>query len=114
MMKFERLRDAVKNLYMAGRWSCDRPCDEAALWTEVRDAAGIEPGTATAAGVGVAPDRQSSDEVATLASNVLQLKLENVGPADQPEATMSVATLLSWAQTLAGSVLSQADGPESA
>ena len=44
--KFERLREAVKELYYAAHWTPDRECDDAALWTAVRDAAGLEPGGA--------------------------------------------------------------------
>lgn len=44
-----RLRGAALALYMAGHWSCDRPADEAALWTALRDALDLAPGTATRA-----------------------------------------------------------------
>lgn len=42
--KWAELREAVKALYFAAYWHADRPVDEAALWTAVRDRAGIEPG----------------------------------------------------------------------
>ena len=44
------LREAVKALYMAGRWTVDgMPADEqAVLWERLRDLCGIEPGTETA------------------------------------------------------------------
>ena len=45
----ERMRGAALALYMAGHWSCDRPADEAALWTALRDALDLAPGTATRA-----------------------------------------------------------------
>lgn len=35
---------AVRELYYAAVWQADRPVDEAALWTAVRDAAGFNPG----------------------------------------------------------------------
>jgi hypothetical protein len=38
------LHDAVEALYYAGVWHADRPVDEQALWTAVRDAAGFRPG----------------------------------------------------------------------
>ena len=38
------LQEAVRNLYYAAHWTPDRECDAEALWTAVRDAAGIEPG----------------------------------------------------------------------
>ena len=41
---FEELVEAVRALYYAGVWHCDRPVDEDALWKAVRDAAGFEPG----------------------------------------------------------------------
>lgn len=37
----KRLRTAIEALYYAGVWHCDRPVDEAALWQELRDAAGL-------------------------------------------------------------------------
>lgn len=40
----DKLIEAVRALYYAGVWHCDRPVDEAALWEAVRDAAGFEPG----------------------------------------------------------------------
>jgi|SRR5579872_1419247 len=40
----ERLLEAIRALYYAGVWTCDRDVDEAALWTAVRDAAGFPPG----------------------------------------------------------------------
>lgn len=42
--KYERLQAAVVSIYTAAHWTADRPVDEGALWTELRDAAGIEPG----------------------------------------------------------------------
>lgn len=39
-----RLMRAAANLYFAAHWTPDRPCDADALWTELRDAAGLEPG----------------------------------------------------------------------
>jgi hypothetical protein len=47
----EALQTAALALYMAGRWSCDRPVDEAALWIALRDALGLAPETATQAGI---------------------------------------------------------------
>ena len=47
------LTSAAWRLYHAGHWTCDRPgWDETGLWTDLRDAAGIVPGTATALGMG--------------------------------------------------------------
>ena len=40
------LIQAVKKLYFVGHWTCDRPCDEAAIWASLRDAAGIKAGNA--------------------------------------------------------------------
>lgn len=45
------LMRAGRDLYFAGRWSCDRPADEGALWIALRDALELEPGSATKAGV---------------------------------------------------------------
>lgn len=42
----ERLQAAATALYEAGHWHCDRPVDEMALWTELRDALGRDPGGA--------------------------------------------------------------------
>lgn len=36
-----RLVEAVRALYYAGVWKCDRPVDEIKLWTDVRNAAGF-------------------------------------------------------------------------
>jgi len=41
------LAEAVEKLYFAAHWTPDRECDAAALWTAVRDAAGIAPGQTT-------------------------------------------------------------------
>jgi|LauGreDrversion2_5_1035112.scaffolds.fasta_scaffold18011_2 hypothetical protein len=46
--EIEALRAAARALYLAGYWKCDRPVDEQSLWENLRDAAGIAPGTATA------------------------------------------------------------------
>lgn len=48
-----RLEKAVWNLYLSGRWECVslRPETKRKLWEELRDAAGIPPGTATKYGV---------------------------------------------------------------
>jgi len=42
--RHQALLEAVERLYYAARWTADRPVDEANLWTDVRDAAGFEPG----------------------------------------------------------------------
>lgn len=42
------LRAAVSDLYYAAHWTPDRPCDADALWTRLRDAAGLTPGNAPA------------------------------------------------------------------
>lgn len=42
--RLENLTGAVRELYFSAYWHADRPVDEAALWTAVRDAAGIQPG----------------------------------------------------------------------
>lgn len=42
---FAKLQEAVTKLYMAAYWSADRDVDEVGLWTAVRDAAGIKPGS---------------------------------------------------------------------
>lgn len=39
-----RLMRAAANLYYAAHWTPDRDCDAGALWKELRDAAGLEPG----------------------------------------------------------------------
>jgi len=44
MKDFVRLAAAVERLYRAAHWTADRPCDADKLWSDVRDAAGIEPG----------------------------------------------------------------------
>jgi hypothetical protein len=41
-----RLIRAVASIYYGAHWTPDRPVDEASLWTELRDAAGFEPGKA--------------------------------------------------------------------
>jgi ERCC4-related helicase len=43
-IQFDELHRAVGNLYYAAVWHADRPVDEQALWTAVRDAAGFTPG----------------------------------------------------------------------
>lgn len=57
--RYARLYHAAHALYMAGRWTCDAPVDAAALWTEMRDALGLAPGTATARGIGDDPEALS-------------------------------------------------------
>jgi hypothetical protein len=46
------LAKAGRDLYFAGRWSCDRSVDEAKLWEAMRDALDLPVGSATAAGLG--------------------------------------------------------------
>lgn len=41
------LYDAALALYEAAYWTPDRECDAVALWTNLRDALGLEPGTHT-------------------------------------------------------------------
>lgn len=41
-----RLQKAATALYEAAHWTADRPVDDVALWTELRDALGREPGGA--------------------------------------------------------------------
>jgi hypothetical protein len=48
---------AGRELYLAGRWSCDRPVDEAQLWENLRDAVELPIGAATAAVVGMINDQ---------------------------------------------------------
>jgi hypothetical protein len=48
----DTLLAAARALYDAGRWTCDRPCDEARLWEALRDAIGLPPGYATSRGIG--------------------------------------------------------------
>lgn len=44
--KYERLRDAVIAIYSAAMWLPDRHVEnENEMWKELRDAAGIEPGS---------------------------------------------------------------------
>jgi N-glycosylase/DNA lyase len=46
--KYRRLKKAVLALYTAAMWMPDRYVEnEAELWTALRDAVGIEPGTKT-------------------------------------------------------------------
>ena len=44
--RLQRLTEAVRNLYYSACWESDRLSEvkEAELWTEVRDAAGFQPG----------------------------------------------------------------------
>lgn len=44
--KYDKLKEAVRNLYYAAHWSPDRPVDDAKLWEAVRDAAGFDKGNA--------------------------------------------------------------------
>lgn len=46
--KLSALTEAVRALYFAAHWHPDRPVDERALWTAVRDAAGFTPGASSA------------------------------------------------------------------
>lgn len=57
----EGIASAARDLYLAGRWECATvpASEQVRLWERLRDAAGIEPGTATKAGVAAttaAPD----------------------------------------------------------
>lgn len=51
----QSLLAAVRSLYYAGVWRCDRLVDEAALWIAVRDAAGFK--------VGESPNREAGTEL---------------------------------------------------
>jgi hypothetical protein len=42
------LLDAIKALYYSANWSADRPVDEALLWSNLRDAAGLDVGNSPA------------------------------------------------------------------
>lgn len=42
----QRLLNAVRAVYYSAHWTPDREVDAEALWTELRDAAGFEPGKA--------------------------------------------------------------------
>jgi hypothetical protein len=42
--EIERLREAARDLYYAAHWTADREVDAVKLWTDLRDAAGFEPG----------------------------------------------------------------------
>lgn len=44
MSDLERMRAAIVAVYFAAYWTADRDCDEAKLWIELREAAGITPG----------------------------------------------------------------------
>lgn len=46
---FYRLKKAAEAIYMAAYWTADRQVDEIGLWTELRDALGLAPDTATKA-----------------------------------------------------------------
>jgi hypothetical protein len=41
------LAKAGRDLYLAGRWSCDRKVEEAQLWEAMRDALGLAPGASS-------------------------------------------------------------------
>jgi hypothetical protein len=58
----EKMHEAVAALYFAAYWHPDRKVDEAALWTAVRDAAGIKPGQT---GERLGPDRSAVSHGAT-------------------------------------------------
>ena len=55
------LIEAVEALYFSAHWHADRPVDEAALWTAVRNAAGIKPGQT---GARLGPDRSALPDAA--------------------------------------------------
>lgn len=44
--KYLKLYYAALAIYHAGHWICDRECNEAKLWEELRDAMGLPSGTA--------------------------------------------------------------------
>lgn len=47
--------EAARKLYLSGRWTAGLPAPlEARMWEDLRDALGLEPGTATDAGIGSA------------------------------------------------------------
>jgi hypothetical protein len=65
-VNFPALKAAGLRLYMAGKWSCSRPVNEAQLWEDFRDALRLKPGTATKAGIhddepGLPFDRPGAD-----------------------------------------------------
>lgn len=53
-LRLERLLQASRTLYEAGRWTCEGmpAAQQALLWEALRDAAAIPRGTATALGNG--------------------------------------------------------------
>jgi hypothetical protein len=53
MRRLDRIFEAADTLYMAGKWSREDgvPEEDAQLWSNLRDALGFSPGTATKAGV---------------------------------------------------------------
>jgi hypothetical protein len=104
--ELDELREAGRALYFAGRWNCESDVDAAALWTRFRDALGIEPGTATKLGIGQS-SRETSDEVATLASEFLSMKPEHF----MQRARQIPSDLFDQVKSLAASALSQASGP---
>lgn len=57
--ELETVREAGRGLYMAGIWYLPTgglsEARQGALWKDFRDALGLEPGTATAAGIGADP-----------------------------------------------------------
>lgn len=54
-----------RDLYFAGRWTCDADVDAAGLWSRFRDALGLPEGTATALGIGqTTPSRYERLEAA--------------------------------------------------
>lgn len=56
---------ALRNLYMAGRWTCTGVSDEqqTKLWTDARDALGLPAGTATARGMGAPPTESRTESI---------------------------------------------------
>ena len=52
-----RLLDAVAAIYYAGYWHADRPVDEKALWTTLREAASFKAGESE---IVLGPDRSSA------------------------------------------------------
>jgi len=64
LMQLENLKEIVRNLYLAGKWSCPTipEPEQIKLWEQLRDEAGIPPGTATQAGVGNSPQPCNYDK----------------------------------------------------
>jgi hypothetical protein len=111
-----KLLTAVHALYTAAYWYPDRPCDAIALWTDVRDAAGLlASGSSPAPLSAEAIDTELSDieSTATTIEGILEPEEEAVAGVDQCQTPEQNSNPLLSAPSIAPSPTNLGESPDS-